>query len=252
MPEQLAGAVRADRLGARHEFGERRQHLAVALARAVVRRPQVSLDDSEDREQRDREADDDHGEQPVVGQHHTGDDDHQGAVDEQREPTPSKELGEGLDVAGDAGDERPAPLFVVVGEADAVDVADQPRPQVVQRPLAPRAEPHDRRPLAPGCGELRDDADDGAPHDESEIDALVVVEDAAVDRLLDDDRHDHPPAGAERGDQPGEAEPLTQDRCLVEPAPDRADGREATHRFGHDSPPAGAERSASKASTSRR
>ena len=57
--------------------------------------------------------------------------------------------------------------------------------------------------------------------------------DAAVDRLLDEDRHDHPPTGADRRQQPGERQALPQDRRLLEPTPDRRGRREAPHRLGH-------------------
>lgn len=173
----------------------------------------------------------------------------------QRQPAPSEEVGEDLDVARDARHQRTTPLLVVVGDADPVDVRDQAGTQVVERSLAANPEPHDRRAATERGDELRSHADHGTPHDEPEIHALVVVEDPAVDRLLHDDRDDHLTAGADGGDQPGDAEPLSQHGCFVEAATDRTDRREPAHRFAHTTPPAGAaddDRSASKASTSSR
>ena len=215
--EHRPRAVGPDGLGARHDLAERAHHLAVALAGLVVGGDEVALHDAEHEEQRDRDADRDERQQPVVGEHHGGDDHHQGAVDQPGQTAPPEEVGERLDVARDAGHERAAPLVVVVGEADAVDVVDQARAQVVERLLAARAEPHDGGALAHRSDRERPDGDDGAGHDEAHPHAVgvavVVDEDALVDRLLDQDRHHHAAAGADRGEQPGDAEALAQHRA---------------------------------------
>ena len=97
--EQRPGTIGTDRLGAAHQLRDGAQHLAVAFARPVVGADEVVLDDSEQHEQRDRDADRDQRQQPVVGEHHRRHDDHQGAVDQPRQTTPPEELGERLDVA---------------------------------------------------------------------------------------------------------------------------------------------------------
>ena len=110
-----------------------------------------------------------------------------------------------------------------------MDVADQPSAQVEQRLLAPSAETDDRVPL----GDSRDDEGDGRDHtedaDESDAD-VAFAHDAAVDRLLEEDRHDDPPDGADGRQQPRHAESLAQDRRLLQPAADRVDGRESGRR----------------------
>ena len=105
-------------------------------------------------------------------------------------------------------DEGAPALVVVVGETEAVDVVDQPRPQVVQGLLAAHAEAHDRDPLGEAGDDQRGDGDQRHRTDEPDLDR-VVADDAAVDGLLDRDRHDHPTAGADRRDQPRHAKPLS-------------------------------------------
>ena len=98
--------------------------------------------------------------------------------------------------------------------------------------LAAHAEAHDRQPLGEAGDDQRGDGDQPHRSDEPDLDR-VVADDAAVDGLLDRDRHDHPATGADRRDQPRHAEPLAQDRCLLEAAADGVDRREAADRLGH-------------------
>ena len=155
--ERLAGVVGPDRLGAADDLADRPHHLAVALAGRLVGRHQVALDDAQDDRQRRGEGEGDEGENPVVGQHHGADEEHQRAVEQPRHAAPLEELGQRLDVARHPGDEGATALLVVVGEAEPVDVADQPAAQVEQRLLAARAETHDRLAL----GDPGDDEGDG-------------------------------------------------------------------------------------------
>ncbi|CAB4851780.1 unannotated protein [freshwater metagenome] len=87
---------------------------------------------------------------PVVGQHHGSDKQHQGPVEQPGETTPLEELGERLDVAGDASDQRSLSLFAVVGDAEAVDVFEETHPQSVQGLLAATAQAEDSGALRPG------------------------------------------------------------------------------------------------------
>ena len=133
-----------------------------------------------------------------------------------------------------------------------MDVLDQPRAQIVERLLAADAEPDHRRPLADGG-----DGDGGErdqPASDHEVDPHVVVpDDAAVDRLLDQDRHDHPAAGADRRQHPRQRQPLAQDRRLLQPTADRGRRREAPDRLvERRHTHVGTDRSASNASTSSR
>ena len=171
--ERLAGVVGPDRLGAADDLADRPHHLAVALAGRLVGRHEVALDDAQDERQRGGEGEGDEGETPVVGQHHGADEEHQRSVEQPRHAAPLEELGQRLDVARHAGDQGATTLLVVVGEAEPVDVADQPAAQVVQRLLAACAEAHDgvalgdpgddegaRRRSTPSIG---DEADAHAP-----------------------------------------------------------------------------------------
>ena len=143
-----AGAVGAQRLGTGDHLADVGEHLGVALAGLVVGPRQAALHGVEHEGQRRGHDEGDDGQQPVVGQHHAGDGEHQRAVEQPRQAAPGEELGERLDVAGHPGDERALPLLVVVGDAQPVDVLEQAHAQRVQRLLAARAEPGDGRALA--------------------------------------------------------------------------------------------------------
>ena len=99
----------------------------------------------------------DEREQPVVGQHHAGDDHHQRAVEQPRQPAPARRTAASVSTSlVTRATSAPLPLLVVVGEAQPVDVLEQPHPQVVERLFAAQAEPDDGRALADGG-----DDDDG-------------------------------------------------------------------------------------------
>ena len=252
-PNNPPAPIGTDRLGARDEFADRGEHLAVAFAGLAVGTDEMSLHHSQHEEQRDRDADRDHRQQPVVGQHHGGHDQHQGAVDQPRQPTPLEEPGEGLDVARDAGHQRSALFVVVVGQAESVDVPDQACSEVVERLLGAGTESHDRRALAHGRHQLCDETDHGAGDHEPHPD-VGATDDAAVDRLLDDDRHDDPTTCPGGGEQPGQPQALPQHRGFGEAATDRIGRRETAQWLGHRvaSLFGASWRSASNASTSRR
>ena len=180
---------------------------------------------------------------------------------------PLEELRQRLDVAGDASHQTPTTLVVVVGQAQLVDVADQPHPEVVQRALAAHAEPEGRVPKA-------------TPEMTTAMAAAIAIwtmtsmstpslGEPTVDGLLDQDRHHHPARCADRREQPGQTEPLTKNRCGAQATTDRPDRRvliRRRHRSGpggqgrvdHAHDPATptstslASRSASNASTSSR
>ncbi len=143
----------------------------------------------------------DQGENPVVGQHHPGDEEHQGAIEQPCQTAPLEELGQGLDIAGDAGDQGTLSLLAVVGDAEAVDVLEQAHPQAVERLLGPQPEAQHCCALSPRGD---DDADDGhRPQDGHGVHLHRPAREAAVDGLLDDDGGDHPPPGADQGQDRG-------------------------------------------------
>ena len=83
------------------------------------------LDSSQDKRKRKRNGEGDERKQPVVGEHGDPDDDHQRAAAHPRHATPLEELRQRLDVGRDPGDQPATTLFVVVSEAEMVDVVDQ-------------------------------------------------------------------------------------------------------------------------------
>jgi hypothetical protein len=85
----------------------------------------VALDEPQHQRQRGGDGEGDEGKDPVVRQHHGGDQQHQRSIEQPGEAAPLEELHQRLDVARDPGDEGAPPLLVVVGEAEPVDVGDQ-------------------------------------------------------------------------------------------------------------------------------
>ena len=194
----------------------------------------------------------DEGEDPVVGQHDGGNHQHQRTVEQPRQATPLEELGQRLDVAGDAGDERAASLLVVVGEADAWMCEIEARPQFVERLLRALPEPDDRLPLGDASDREGDAGDRRQRGDERDVHAAG---DAAVDGLLQEDGDDDPACRPDGGEAPGDPQPMAQHRRFVQAAADRVHRPEPPDWFGHDPPPTTApadSRSASNASTSAR
>ncbi len=199
-----------------------------------------------------RDDEGDAGEQRVVGQHHDRDDQHQRGVAHPGHPAPLEELGERLDVARDPGDQTAASFLAVIGEAQRVDVADEPLTEVVQRPLAANAEPDRRLTECDAGDEHRHEPDRSEPGDQRDVDGVLAVRhgDAPVDRLLNQDRYDDAPSRPDRGQQEREPEPAPQHRRLAQPTPNRGDRRlvrvEARREAGRHGAPA---RSTSNAST---
>ena len=180
----------------------------------VVGRDEVALHDAQHDRQRRGDGEGDEGEHPVVGQHHGGDHQHQRAVEQPGQPAPLEELGQRLDVARDPGDERAAPLLVVVGEAErwmwAISRARRSYSACsLRRPRRTTAV----RWATPAIDE-GDGGDRRAARRRSRRDAAVGV-DALVDRLLQEDRHDDPAGRADRGEAPRERQALAQDRRLL-------------------------------------
>ena len=111
-----------------------------------------------------------------------------------------------------------------------MDVADQPRPQVVQRTFAAFAEAHRRLPEGEPRHDHGDGADQGHLDDQIELHVAGLLVDALVDRLLDQDGHDDAPRGTDRREEPRDPEPLAQDRRGLESAADDAGRRVLARR----------------------
>ena len=69
--------------------------------------------------------------QPVVREHHCGDNHHKRGVKNPCESAPREELGEGLDIGGDSRNQCATTLVVVIGNAQPVDVSDHANPELI-------------------------------------------------------------------------------------------------------------------------
>ena len=89
-----------------------------------------------------------------------------------------------------------------------MDVVEGPGPQPEQRPLRRPGQPGQREPVGDG-GDGHDD--ERQPSEGGDRVGLhAVAGHAAVDRLLDDDRHHHPAAGADEGEHEGDRNPFAE------------------------------------------
>ena len=197
-----ADAVGADHGGAGDELRHGRQQLGVAIPYLAVGLHQVALDDAQQQHQGRGREEGDQRQPPVVDQHDDGGDDDHRPVEQPGDAAPGEELAEGLDVGGDPGHQRAPPFLLVVGQVHGQDVVEDPHAQPVERLLGPDGQPDDRPPHGHGA-DRDDDGGDGAQDDDpSHVD--LAVDEALVDRLLDEDRYDDAPTGAEEGQHHGE------------------------------------------------
>ncbi len=95
--------------------------------------------------------------------------------------------------------ERAATLLGVVGDGEPVDVGEGAAAQAVERLLAAGGQAGHRGPVGDRRDEDADGGDHGQPDDDVHLD--LAVGEALVDGLLDEDRHDDPPAGTDEGEQ---------------------------------------------------
>ena len=145
------------------------------------------------------------------------------AVDDPGDAAPLEELAERLDVGGHAAHERPAAFLRMVGDRQAVDVAEGPRAQPEERVLPGAGEPPGREHR----GDRRHDGDDGADqrqrHDAGDIDRHF--REALVDDLLHEHRDHDAPGRPDAGEQDRQADALAQLGARPPPAPHDRPGR---------------------------
>ena len=183
---------------------------------------------------------------PVVRQHHAGDHHHQRAIQQPGERPPREELRKRLDVARDAGDESTFALLAVVGEAQSVDVLEEPHTQAVQRLLTALAETGDCGALSDGGNDDHSEPDQPEDHDHADVD-LVLLQ-PPVDCLLHQDRHDNASGRTDHRQAEGCADPASQCRSRIDALSDHLHRRPAAQRLRHGTTSVCSARSCSNAS----
>jgi len=113
-------------------------------------------------------------------------------------------------------------LVGVVGDRQGVDVGEGPGAQAVEGVLAAPGQAHDGGARGERADHDHDGADDGEARDEAHVDA--VGGDPAVDRLLHEDGHHQPTAGADHGEGDGEGGALAQLGAAPPAAAQRLEG----------------------------
>ncbi len=214
-----AGTVGPQCLGAGDHLADRREHLGVARSGLVVCPGEVALHAAQHDGQRRSRDEGDHGEHPVVGQHHACDHEHQAAIEQPGERTPREELRQGLDVARDSGNQGPPSLLAMVGDAQPVDVFEQPHPQSVEGLLAAHPQAGDRCALRDGGKADHDEPDRPEHRDFTDVDASLS--EPAVDGLLHQDRHHDAPGGADHRQRERRPEAAAQRRRSLDSLTDQ-------------------------------
>ena len=216
--------VGADDRRADDRLGDRGQHHADLAADDAVGLGELALEVAQRDEER-CEADPDHDrELPAVEDHHDGRDQHLAGADDEEQAAEDQELADLVDVAGHPGDEHATALGVLGEDREVVHVAERLDPQRRQPALGRGEQPlgHEERRQA-GHARSPPAATSAHEHGERDVRAVRPVE-AAVEGLLDDDRHDDL---ADRGDdREGQraAEALLELRADLDAAADGVEG----------------------------
>ena len=212
LQRRLDCVVGLQRLHARHRLADRRKHRGVAFAHAVVRAHQATLHEAQHDDERCHHRERHDRQHPVVGDHDARDHEHERKVEHPRQSSPGEEHRERLDVARHAGHQRAATLVVLVGEAQSMDVVEQPHPQPVQPFFRRGAQAEHRHALA--CRREQHDHGSDRAGTEDEVESHSPVDETFVDRLLDDDRNRHAPRRPEQSEHESERETAAERRCL--------------------------------------
>jgi hypothetical protein len=146
----LVESVGAHHGGAHDAFRNLRQQLPHPRAHNIVGREQALLQHSKHEDQRRHDDDHDRGEPRRVHQHDDERAGNEGGAREPRERGPFHELGKRVDVRRDARHERPALVFILLGQAQAVNVLEGLHAQTLECGLRSAHHARERRP----CGEV--------------------------------------------------------------------------------------------------
>ena len=216
----LADAVGPHRGGADDGLRHRGQHVADPLAHHAVDDGQPRGEEAHGDRQRHEAQQHDEGQLPGVDRHDDGGHEQLPEADHAQDAAPLHEGRQLVDVAGDAGDQRAAPLALLVQDRQVVDVPERPGAQPGQRGLGGAEQP-DVHPVDRDAGDQDDDgADEHQGADQAEVGA-AGGEQAAVDDLLDGDRHDDPARGGDQREGEGGRQPAAELGHGAQPAAQR-------------------------------
>jgi hypothetical protein len=216
-------AVGAHRRGADDRFGDGGEYVPDPLADDCVRTGQALGEPAHGDRQRDEADQDQQGELPGVDRHDRRGHDQLAQADQAQDTAPLHEHRQLVDVAGDPGDQGPAPLPLLVQHREVVDVPEGAHPQVGQRGLRRPEEP-DVHPVDRDGGDHHDHrAEQDELGDDAQIGAARRGE-AAVDDLLDGDRHDHPAGGGDQRERERGGQATAELRHHPQPAAQRGHG----------------------------
>jgi hypothetical protein len=203
--------------GADDGLRHRSEHVAHPLADHSVGGGQPLREPADGEPQRHEARQHQQGQLPGVDRHHDRGDDELTEADQAEHAAPLHEHRQLVDVAGHAGDQRAAPLALLVQDRQVVHVPERPHPQAGQRGLGGAEQPH----VHAEDGDGRDHHDDGADQDQLGDQTHVGPVrpgQPAVDDLLDGDGHDHAAGGGDQREGEG--------------------GRQAAAELGHHPQPA--------------
>ena len=202
-------AVGPDHAGAHHRLGHGRQGLTDPGAHHVVGPELPALEHPQQWQQRRHHHDRDDGELPRVDGHHRERAEDDDRVDDPRHTAPLGEAGDRLHVAGDPGGELAPLRFVVVGDAQPVDVGEGLDPEVAQHLLGGLHEADVGRPAERHHHERDHQRDHAGPEHEAGLEPLRPA-DPLVEDLLDQHRRDEATDGGGDGHADGEDDAAAQ------------------------------------------
>ncbi len=215
-------AVGADDGGSHHHLGEHRQHPPHLLPHGEVGPVETGLEPLHGEED-DRER----GRHHAAQERRVDEHDHQrqqclAAVGEQHQSRPLHEPGDLVDIRGDTRDEGPPLLGGLVEHGEIMDVTEGAHPQPRQRRLRDPGEAQMHPPGGGGGDQHRPQGVEA--HAQHEVHVHGAAAEAAVDDLLDGDRHHHPAGGGDERQDQGAGEAPAELRRQAQPPPDGGEG----------------------------
>ncbi len=233
----VLNAIGADDRSGHDTLRDRAEHLADTPAYDVegLAAPPVGVSQRDG--QRDEDDHDDERQLPAVVGHHRQRDEQLTGVDDEEQTAELHELADGVDVGGDARDQRTSALSGLVQHREVVHVPEGAHPQRGQRALGVAGETQVGGIAGQGGRDQHGRGDEQGALDEADVDPTVAAE-TLVQRLLDDDRHDEPAGSRDQREQSGHPDAVAELRRQLQPAAQHvpAAGRSLAYperRLGH-------------------
>ena len=223
----LNGIVGLQRLHTCNGFADGRQHLGVAFAHTVVGAHQSTLHEPQHDDERRHDRKRHYREHPVVGDHHTRDHEHEREVEHPCQATPGKEHRQRFDVARNSGDERTAAFFILIGQAQAVNVVKEAHAQPIETLFSCCAQAIHRSALAPRREKHHGSCNTTEP--QNEIEPHLAGNKTLVNRLLNGDRNRYWTRCSQECEHEREPQALTQCRSLCDAGTNGVDGTATAH-----------------------